>query len=65
MGLLEIFPKYRRLGYGTILESYMINHMLEKDLVPFAQIEVDNKKSQALHNKLGFSISRDRLFWMF
>jgi ribosomal protein S18 acetylase RimI-like enzyme len=65
MGLLEIFPKYRRLGYGTILESYMINHMLEKDLVPFAQIEVDNNKSLALHNKLGFSVSRDSLFWIF
>lgn len=65
MGLLEIFPKFRRLGYATILESYMINHMLEKDLIPFAQVEVDNKSSLALHNKLGFSISKDSLFWMF
>ncbi|GFP76519.1 GNAT family N-acetyltransferase [Clostridium fungisolvens] len=65
MGLLEIFPQYRRLGYGTMLESYMINHMLEKDLVPFAQIEVDNEKSLALQKKLGFSISKDRLFWLF
>ncbi|GKU30314.1 hypothetical protein CFB3_24210 [Clostridium folliculivorans] len=65
MGLLEIFPQYRRLGYGTMLESYMINHMLENDLIPFAQIEVDNEKSLALQKRLGFSISKDRLFWIF
>lgn len=64
MGLLEIFPEYRRLGYGTILEKYMINRMLEKDLVPFAQIVVDNKSSIALQKKLGFIISEDTMFWM-
>lgn len=65
IGLLEIFPQYRRLGYGTILESYMVNRMLENGLVPFGQIEVNNKKSLALQKKLGFKISSDRLYWMF
>lgn len=65
MGLLEVFSEYRRLGYGTILESYLVNQMLEKDLVPFAQIEIDNEKSIAFHKKLGFKISEDRLYWMF
>lgn len=64
IGLLEVFPEYRRLGYGTILEKYMINRMLEKALVPFAQIVVDNDKSIALQKKLGFSISKDSMFWM-
>lgn len=65
LGILEIFPKYRKLGYGTILESYMVNQMLEKGLTPFSQIEVNNKKSLALQDKLGFSISKDKLYWMF
>nr|WP_312576937.1 GNAT family N-acetyltransferase [Sedimentibacter sp.] len=65
IGILEIFPKYRRLGYGAMLESYMVNQMLEKDLIPFAQIEIENKKSLALQNKLGFSISKDSLIWIF
>jgi Acetyltransferases len=65
MGLLEIFPKYRRLGYGTLLESYLVNQMLDKDLIPFAQIEIDNDKSKALHNKLGFKISQDSVYWVF
>ena len=65
IGILEVFPQYRRLGYGEILEIYMVNQMLEKDLIPFAQIEISNKKSLALQDKLGFSISKDRLFWIF
>ncbi|NMM62563.1 GNAT family N-acetyltransferase [Clostridium sp. P21] len=65
MGLLEVFPEYRHLGYGTILESFIVNKTLEKGLVPFGQIEIDNEKSIALQNKLGFKISKDRLYWMY
>jgi GNAT superfamily N-acetyltransferase len=65
MGLLEVFPEYRRSGYGTILESYIVNKTLEKGLVPFGQVEIDNERSIALQNKLGFTISEDRLYWMY
>ena len=65
IGLLEVFPQYKRLGYGTILESYIVNKMIEKSLVPFAQIEINNEKSMTLQTKLGFKISEDRLYWMF
>lgn len=65
IGLLEVFPQYRRLGYGITLESYMVNQMLEKGLVPFGQIEINNEKSISLQNKLGFRISKHRLYWMF
>lgn len=65
IGLLKVFPQYRRLGYGTILESYMVNRMLEKGLVPFGQIEINNEKSMALQKKLGFKISENRLYWIF
>jgi len=65
IGLLEIFPEYRRLGYGATLESYMINKTLKDGLVPFAQVEIENKKSIALQKKLGFKISEDRLYWIY
>jgi len=65
MGILEVFPQYRRLGYGVILESYMVNQMLEKGRIPFGQIEINNGKSVALQSKLGFSVSKDRLYWIF
>ncbi|WP_244835022.1 GNAT family N-acetyltransferase [Clostridium sp. BJN0001] len=65
IGLLEVFPKYRRLGYGEALEGYIVNQMLEKGLVPFAQVETKNQKSIALQNKLEFSISSEKLYWIF
>ncbi|MBU3180617.1 hypothetical protein [Clostridium psychrophilum] len=48
-----------------MLESYMVNQMLEKGRIPFGQIEINNEKSLALQIKLGFSVSKDRLYWMF
>jgi len=65
IGILEVFPIYRRLGYAMALEGYMVNRMIEKNLVPFAQVEINNQKSIALQKKLGFTISEDRLYWMF
>ncbi|MGN0143883.1 MAG: GNAT family N-acetyltransferase [Clostridium sp.] len=65
LGLLNVFPEYRKSGYGTVLESFMINYMLNKGDIPFAQIETDNKKSLLLQKKLGFDISKDKLYWMF
>ncbi|MDF2511771.1 MAG: GCN5-related N-acetyltransferase [Herbinix sp.] len=65
LGLLEIFPEYRRLGYGAILESYVVNQMLDQGFVPFGQIEVNNKNSIALQKKLGFKISENSLYWIF
>ena len=53
IGLLEIFPQYRRSGYGTVLESFLINYMLKKNFVPFAQIEIKNEKSLLLQKNLG------------
>lgn len=65
IGLLEIFTPYRRLGYGETLECCMVNHMLEQGRVPFGHIEIDNDKSIALQKKLGFTLSEDKLYWLF
>lgn len=65
IGLLEIFPEYRRMGHGKTLESYIVNRMLKKDLVPFGQILSNNENSITLHRKLGFEISEDKLYWLF
>lgn len=65
IGLLEVFPEYRCQGYGTVLESYMVNKILDAGGIPYAQVEIDNDNSIALQKKLGFKISEDRVFWMF
>jgi len=65
IGLLEVFPEFRRLGYGTELEKHMISLMMDKGYVPFGQIESHNEKSLALQKKLGLEISEDKLYWLF
>ncbi|MGN0166458.1 MAG: GNAT family N-acetyltransferase [Acetatifactor sp.] len=65
MGLLEVFPDCRRQGYGAELESFMISRMLERGLLPYCQVEVDNEKSLALQRKLGMTMSREKVYWVF
>lgn len=64
IGLLEVFPVYRRKGYGTTLESFIVNQMLEDGLVPYGQVFSDNHKSISLQKNLGFNISEEKLYWI-
>lgn len=65
MGLLEVLEKYQRKGYGTLLESYLINYYLKQGLVPYCQVIENNKQSLRLQRKLGLSISTDLSYWLF
>lgn len=65
IGLLEVFPEYRQHGYGTMLESYMVNKILDTGAIPYAQVEIKNEKSMALQKKLGFSLTKDSICWIF
>lgn len=65
MGLLEVLPKYRRKGYGYKLESFLINHFLKLNEVPFCQVITDNVKSLALQRKIGMDISDRTVIWVF
>lgn len=65
MGLLEVFHDCRRQGYGAELESFMIGRMLERGLLPYCQVEADNEKSLALQRKLGMTVSREKVYWVF
>ena len=65
MGLLEVFPEYRRKGYGYKLESYLINRFLQLNEVPFCQVMTDDVESLALQQKLGMDISRQTTIWLF
>lgn len=65
MGLLEILPEYRKNGFGKELEVTMINHMLTKGLIPFCQVEITNEASLRLQEKLGLTVSKERVYWLF
>ena len=65
MGILEVLPQYRRSGYGTELEIFMIHHMMERHLLPFCQVVAGNEKSLRLQKKLGLTFSKKHVYWIF
>lgn len=64
MGLLLIFPEYRRHGYAEELESYQINEIIAEGRTPYAHIITDNFKSFSLQKKLGADVANDLVVWM-
>ena len=64
MGILSVDEKFRRRGYGEIMEKFLINSLLEKNLVPYCQIIEGNKASLSLQRKLGLVLSKNMLYWM-
>ncbi len=65
MGLLEIFPPFRKKGHGYTLEAFLINRFLRLDRVPFCQVEKNNASSFSLQKKLGMEISKEATWWLF
>lgn len=65
MGLLEIFPPYRRQGYAAELESRLIARCLQDGLIPFCQVETDNTNSLLLQKKLGLTLAKGHVYWLF
>lgn len=64
MGLLFIFPEYRRRGFAEELERFQINSILAAGRTPYAHIIVDNDKSLALQKKLGAIFADDKVVWL-
>ena len=64
MGLLHIFPEFRRKGFATIIEKIYISKTLEKGFIPFGQVEKSNLKSLNLQKKIGMTQSDNLICWM-
>ena len=64
MGMLYVFPEYRRRGFGTALQKQLIKRTMEKGFVPFGQVEKDNHASLILQKKLGMTQSDNLIVWM-
>ena len=64
MGLLYVFPEFRRRGFASALERSMIARTMAQGYVPFGQVEKDNLASLRLQEKLGLTMSDDLIWWM-
>ena len=65
MGILEIKKEYQRRGYGSLLESYLMNELLKQKKVPYCQVVVGNEASLALQRKLNMTLSTTYSYWVF
>ena len=61
MGLLEIFPEYRKLGIGRAIEKYLINFCLDRGWTPYGQVFCGNEKSFSLQEHLGMAVDRTKI----
>lgn len=64
IGMLEVFPEYRRRKIGKALETYMINQQLEQGYTPFGQIVEGNNASMLLQESLGLCFAKTEVYWL-
>ena len=63
IGLLEIMPKFRRMGLGAFLVDYSIKMLKLKGEIAYCNIETKNEKSLAMHLKMGHTPSEKFVYW--
>ncbi len=64
MGLLQIFPKYRRNGFAEELEKYQINRYIAGGRIPYGHVIEDNAVSLALQTKLKMETASEKVYWL-
>ncbi len=64
MGMLHIFPEYRRKGYAEELETRLANEYIASGRVPYGHVIVDNLPSLALQKKLGLEVADEKICWL-
>jgi len=64
MGMLQVFDNHQGKGFGAGLYANVTNHQLNRGLVPFGQVNVNNSASLHIARKLGFSMGDHRVYWL-
>lgn len=63
LGMLEIFPEFRRHGLAYELEGYVLNRVLAQGRIPYDEVLIGNEASTGLQRKLGFTPSAQVCSW--
>ncbi len=64
MGMLHVFPQYRRRGYAEEIEKYLCRRYLSEGRVPYGHVITDNAASLALQKKLGCEVADKKIYWL-
>lgn len=65
VGLLFVEDLVQRMHFGSALEATMINILLEKNIVPFTQVEIHNVPSKRLQESLGLCKGEKPIHWFY
>ena len=64
MGMLYVFPAYRRMGFGDEMCAFMVNRQRELGRYAYAHVFVDNTPSLALQRKKHMTFADCTVWWM-
>ena len=64
MGLLQIFPEYRRNGFAEEAEKFQINRYVQGGRIPYGHVIEDNGISVSLQKKLGLQTAAEKVYWL-
>ncbi len=64
-GMLEVLPRFRRLGIGSALEIALHNLAISRGWTPYGQIYTHNIASRKLQESLGMVVSDGAIYWMY
>lgn len=64
MGMLEVFPAYRRRGYARALEAALMNALHAAGRTPYCHVDPANRASIALQRTLGLTRVGSTQCWL-
>jgi len=64
MGLLYIFPDYRRQGYAEETEKFLMTECFRRGKIPYGHVVYGNEASMHLQKKLGFEAADQYAYWL-
>jgi len=64
VGMLHVFPEFRRLKIGSDLLIAQLKLQKEKGESSYTQIVTDNVASYKMHERLGFTFSTPTVVWL-
>ena len=62
--MLEVLSNYRGKGIGAMLQIVATNDALSNKRYPYGQVVETNSASIALQKKLGFELSKNKVYWL-
>lgn len=64
MGMLYVFPSFRRRGFAEEMSAFMVNRQRALGRYAYAHIFWDNEASLALQRKTGMTFADCSIWWM-